>query len=593
MVKKSFLNAKKSSSILGLAVTILSGHVVAGEIPSDGSLTLQRAVQIAIKNSPAIIMENIKVDLARADEQEAGDPFDPSFKASAALDRARGYQYPKELQQFPYDLQNASAAMANYNASIGLSPTLAPAIGTTPASAFMTDRQNNSEFKSSLTKLFRSGIYTDLSIILQSSASDRTQSDLLGVPALISNGIPGFLPARRPGALASDYAVAHPSLIQLTINFPILKFRGENNIAAANERYKIYLRESTEMTLRYSVASIIQNVVNTYWDYKAALVKAQYTRESEAQVTRWLGKLQQTGTSKKNDKTESRNLSGEIAHLSGFATQLRTDVSKADEVVNLARAALAQALGVSPDEARMIAQAKDDFPLDWSYELAHYDDAALRRKWNALAEQNRFDLKAASLQLDAANAIFLGAQNDVLPKLDLAFILKQQGLSVNDRNGPDLNSLRDGRGALGGTVQLSFEMKLDNSKAKAAVTRTRYLKMQKESEYGNAKRTVGLDVDSAVSTVRNSLVGLGAAKEQSVQYAKALDAEIKGDAVEPGRVFDLVTIEQARLKAFVGNVTAIQTVANAIAAAHFRTGKLLTQGNGVQEIVVNDLTKLP
>lgn len=560
------LRTKKriSAFIISSAFLSFSIGAYAADIPGGGNLTLQDAVRTAIKNAPSMIMESIKVDLSKADEMEAGDPFDASFKASGALNNVRGYKYPEELQQI--------GMMAN------------PKIST-----FITDNKDETEFKTGLSKLFRNGIYADFSIALQSSDSDKLRADFAN-----GNVIAGLNGANlKPGAQTSDYFPAHPSVVQLMVNVPLLKFSGENNIAAANENQKRYQREAAEATLKQGVASIIQNVVNSYWEYKAALTKLQYTRDSENQVKQWLSTLDKSAASKTNDKTQNSDPTREISHLRGFATQLGGDVSKAQEAVNVTRNALAQALGISSDEANKIVQAQDDYPLDWSAVLASFDDNAMRKKWSALAEKNRFDLQAAGLQLEGAKAIFLGAQNDEQSKLDLTLILKQQGLRGGGSNGIELDSLNQGRSDLGNTVMLSFEKKLGNDKAKAQVTRTRYLKLQKEVEFNNAKRTVGLDVDSAVSSVRNSLVGLVAAKQQTEYYVAALNAIVGNKAVKLAEVFDLVVIEQARLKAVTDHVSAIQKVANAVTAAHFQTGTLLKQVDNIQEVAVNDLTLLP
>ncbi|MFA7243328.1 MAG: TolC family protein [Sulfuricellaceae bacterium] len=559
------LRVKKriSAFIVSSALLSFSINAYAAEIPASGNLTLQDAVRTAIKNAPTMITESIKVDLAKADEMEAGDPFGASFKASGAINNVRGYQYPTELQQ------------------IGMMAK--PQIST-----FVTDNKDENELKTSLSKLFRNGVYADFSIALQSSDSDKLRADFAN-----GNVVAGLNAAKlKPGAQTGDYFPSHPSIVQLTVNVPLLKFSGENNIAAANESQKRYQREAAEATLKQGVASIIRSVVNNYWEYKAALIKLQYTQDSEAQVKQWLGALDASVEADKRDKTLKTDTTSEIAHLRGFATQLGADVSKAQEAVNVARNALAQAIGISAEDAGKIVQAQDDYPLDWSAVLTSFDDNALRKKWNALAEKNRFDLQAAGLQLEAAKAIFLGAQNDEQSKLDLTVILKQQGLSGGG-NGVELDSLSQGRSDLGNTVMLSFEKKLGNDKAKAQVTRTRYLKLQKEVEYNNAKRTVGLDVDSAVSSVRNSLVGLAAAKQQTAYYVTALDAIVGKKPPKLNEVFDLVVIEQARLKAVNDHVSAIQKVANAVTAAHFQTGTLLKQVDNIQEVAVSDLTMLP
>ena len=561
-MNRSDLRSKQLLFVLAIYAAYFSISASAADIPDGGSLTLQQAVQTAVKNAPSIITEAIKVDLAKADERDARDPFDPIFRASGAYNSVRGYKFPNELQQ------------------IGL-------LADPRISTFVTDNRSETEFKTGLSKLFRNGVYLEPSIVLQSSDSDKARADFI-------NGglIEGLdLSKLKVGAQLGDYFPAHPSTIQLLINVPMLKMAGENNIASANENMKRYQREAAEMTLKYAVASIIQNVVTSYWDFKGSLTKLQYTQDSESQVKRWLANLEKSGSA--SDKTSHETALREISHLRGFASQLSADVSKAKEAVNVTRNTLAQALGISSVGARNLVQAKDDYPTDWSAALASFDDRAMRRKWNALAEQNRFDLKAAQLQLEAANAIHLGAQNDEQSKLDLTLILKEQGLSMGGANGVAWDSLSQGRSGLGYTVMVSFEKKLDNDKAKAQVTRTRHLKLQKEVEYNDAKRGVGLAVDSVVDTMRNSLVSLNAAQQQTGHYATALDTMVKNDSIDPAKVFDLVVIEQARLKALTDHATALQTVANAVAAAHFQTGTLLKQADKIQEVTVSDLNRLP
>jgi len=129
-------------------------------------MSLEEAVRTALQNASSLIMERIKVELAKATEVGAAAPFDPSLKASVAADRVRGYQYPAELRNLPANLANAANAMAAYNASVSsLGATVAPIITVPALSTFMADHQDNQEFKTSLTKYFRSGIYADLSVI--------------------------------------------------------------------------------------------------------------------------------------------------------------------------------------------------------------------------------------------------------------------------------------------------------------------------------------------------------------------------------------------------------------------------------------------
>lgn len=558
MKKCLALYLKSSVLILVMMLAFLSAAVFANGLTAAKGLTLEESLRIAIANSSSLVTASVQVDLAKADELSAADPFDVNFTTSMAVERQRGYEYPDELQQV--------SAATN---------------GAVTASTFMTDHQNNEQLKSSLNKVFRNGVYTELSIELDSSDSDKTEADIADVTAALNET------GLRSGARVNDYSPLHPSTIQLTVNVPLMKFSGDNNIAAANEKMFRYQREAAQMTLNQQVAGIIQNVFTSYWDYEAALTKLQFTEESKALVDLWLANVSAGQQARTVDAAKH------ISYLNGYKTELSVDVSKAKEVANVARSQLAQVLGVSSSDAKKITKLADDFPLNWNSTLAYFDNARIAKKWHALAEANRFDLQAAKLQLDAAKAIYSGSQNDAKSKLDLSFVLKQEGLGMGGNEYVDLSSFNDGRSDLGYTVQLSFEKKIGNYKADAQVNKTRHLTRQKDAEYKNARRSIEIDVDSAISSLYNSLIALKAAKQQSKHYLIALNGIVKNDTFDLVDVYDLVSVEQARLEAFTDHVTAIQNVANAIGNARFQTGTMIKKIGDIHQVEVNDLTRLP
>lgn len=547
-----------------LVISALSVPIGAYAADAAAPLSLQNAVGMAVKNSPKIIIQSVQVELAKADERSAGGVFNPNITASLAKEAVRGYQYPDSLQQFG----------SNVNVQ---------------KSDFMTDDKNNSEFKAGINKLFRNGIYADFSVTLQSSDDMKKRYDvatgvLPNMAALVPNG----------STQMSDYFPAYPSIVQFILNVPLLKMRGENNIATANETNLRLKREAAEATLKQAVATIIQNVVNSYWDYRAAVIRLEYQQNSEAQIKKWVANLEKWADSTKDPKATRAAHVKEISHLQGFLTQRSVDVSKAQEAVATARANLANALGISPAEAQALGKPQDDFPLDWTAIRASYDEPALRKRWNEMAQQLRYDLKAADLEFDAANAIMLGAENDAMPKLDLALILKKQGLHAGGTSDwPALESLSDGQSKLGHAVMLSFAYPLGNDKAESLVAKTRIGKMVAEVQRNDARRGAGLAVDQAVSAFKFSLDGLESAKQQTASYVTALNSIVRGDSVPVDKVFDLVVIEKARIDAFINHINAVQTVANALTTVRFQTGTLIKEFNNVQQVSTQSLTTLP
>ncbi|WP_280189870.1 TolC family protein [Delftia sp. PS-11] len=594
MKNSSFMTRKNYFLAGALLASLGAQGASAAEADGKTPLSMEDAIRISLKNASSLILERIKVELAKANETAAAAPFDTSLKASAAIDRVRGYRYPSELQNLPGNLSNAASAMSSYNAGISsLGASVAPAISVPALSTFMADHQDNQEFKSSISKYFRSGIYADLSLSLASSKNAKTNADLQSAIPVLANGIPGFLNPVNPGINASTYGTVHPSTIQMTLNFPMLKGSGEHNLAAANESQKRLQREAAENLVKHAVAGVVQNVITRYWDYKASQTKLQYTKESASQIEAWVAQLEKNVASQSGSKKAPGGESRELSFLKAFLTQTQASVNAAEEAVNVSRNQLANDMGIARDEARKIGDARENYPLDWSHVLASYDDAAMRNRWNALGTENRFDLRAAELQVEGANAIYLGAKNSALPKLDLAVIARRQGLSAGGNNLPQLNSLTTGSGGLGGTVLLSFEYLLDNSAAKGLIGQTYLGKLQEEENLRNAKRTVGLSIDSVVSTVHNALSGLAQSKIQVEQYVSSLNALVKNGNFPVESTFYLVQVEQGRLKSFIDNVNAIQNVANAVAAARFQTGTLTRSVGSSEEIALEDITRLP
>lgn len=544
-----FLGFPSNLLLLCSFFTIASSSISAAETPG---ITLKYAVQTAVKNSPQIVIQSIGVDIARAEEQNAGAPFDAMLTSSAALQRVRGYELPDDLQEFG---ENPNVKVVD----------------------FMTEKKNNTELKTGLTKLYRSGLYTDFSVSLQST------KDFVQNQELTWNVFPN-LTALNPAGSGDidDYSPAYPSVVRALLNIPLLKMRGQYNLPAANETSKRLTREASEATLKHAIAKIIQNVVDRYWDYNAAQARLKYTINSRDQVTAWISSLSNTKGSK------------EMAHLRGFKTQLDVEVTKTEGAHTAALNALAKAMGISVAEAGQLGEAIDRYPLDWSQVLKTLDDKAVEKRWSELATKNRHDLKAANLKLEAAKAIHRGAKNDKRAKLDLALILEQHGLNAGgDGLGARFDSLSEGTSDLGYTALLSYAYPLGNSKAKSLVTKTKYGEMQAHVQNQNAHRTVGLAINTATSNFRASLEGLAAALKQTEHYVDAQKALTRQGKIKKSEIFDLVAMETSRLNANLNHIGALQSVANSLTAAHFETGTLIVNANNLMEISIQDLASLP
>ncbi len=148
--------AKFRIKMIALAVAVVFSN-------SANALPLNEAVQLAIKNSPQIMMEGINVKLKGADKDIAYKFFEPKLDASYTINDLRGFYYPSEI------------------ANVSLS-TLAP--GGTPNPAFLPDNVRTEDLSVSLKKIFLDGTYTEVGVSMTKRDSEK---DRLSASAIVDN----------------------------------------------------------------------------------------------------------------------------------------------------------------------------------------------------------------------------------------------------------------------------------------------------------------------------------------------------------------------------------------------------------------------
>ncbi len=401
-----------------------------------------------------------------------------------------------------------------------------------------------------VSKLLENGIYTDLAVTMNSSIDD------------------------------SEYSPVNPASIAFTINVPLLKGIGDNNMAYADYRSKSFEREAAEADLSQKVAAILNTAVEAYWDYKAAAALLKFRIESENQVRGWMDSADTVG--------------GGGARLKGYLDEKVRATSEARQKLVAARNALATAIGISHDEAKSLGPAGDSFPVDWDRVMKSFDKDQVSEHWRKLALENRFDIKALELRFQGADAMYEAAKRDTLPKLDLAVILQQDSIGFGrDNLAGHIDSLRENTGELGHTISLNLEYPLGNNAARATETQTRLGRLQAEVQYNNSKRTISLDVDTVASQVASALSSVESTKRSADAYASSLyELQQREGGVAAG-IFDLLDTETAWIDAVTSHVNALSGLAKAIINARLQTGTLIQPVKDVKEVSLNDLTRLP
>ncbi|MBF0135017.1 MAG: TolC family protein [Magnetococcus sp. DMHC-1] len=553
----------------------------------DGKpISLSDVVQSTISHSSEIIIASVQKELARADEQEASANFDPKLSASYALNYVRGYEFPKELR-----------AMGEAGKQ----------------STFMTDHQNNKALKLGLGGLFRTGIFSELSVEMLSSEDTKKKYDLQnGLSAMAALPAPArtALGVNNLSADAGSYMPVNPSSIQFMINIPMLKGRGDREMATSNETSKRLQREAADARISHAVATILNKSVVAYWNYKAALSTLDYRLQSEAKVKQWADKIPNVTskaqpnarTAKKNtpatkgvDNTKPQaNYTSVKEQIQGYLDKKANDVSAARQQVIAARNNLAAAAGIPAAEAQAVGQATDEFPRNWDSVMRSFNIDDASKRWTEMALAQRLDVKASRLEKDAMTALNEGAKNQLMPSLDLTLIAKRDGLELG-KSGADgfANSLSENTGDLGFTGMIAMAYPIGNNKAESMVAKTNLGVMKNQSEYQDKLRTVALDVNTAANEIKNNLQQVQAIKRSLDSYGSALASAEASKIQQPSDVNNLMDSETRWIDAVVDFIKALNNTAASITNARYQTSTLVEPIQDIKQVKLTSLTELP
>nr|CAX84231.1 Outer membrane efflux protein [uncultured bacterium] len=566
------------------AHTLASGH---GGKP----ISLSEVVQNTIGRSAEIIIASVQKELARAEEQGATANFDPKLSASYAINTVRGYEFPQELRT----------------------------LGTVASqSTFMTEHQNNKALKLGLNSLFRSGIFADLSVEMLSSDDAKKKYDLQNGLNNINAAPAAVRAAAGLNGLTNDagtYMPVNPSTIQFLVNIPMLKGRGDREMATSNETSKRLQREAADARISHAVATILNKSIVAYWNYKAALATLEYRLQSEGKVKHWLEKVPnvpntgsgttravQKGATKKNvavaanAQAPKQQVSYNSAkeQIQGYLEKKANDVSAARQLVAAARNNLATAAGIPATDAQSLGNATDEFPRNWDAVLRSFNISDASQRWSEMALAQRLDVKAARLERDAMNALHEGAKNQLMPSLDLTLIAKQQGLELGKSGlSGHVNSLSENTGDIGFTGMLAMEYPLGNNKAESMVAKTSLGLMKNEHEYQDKLRTVALEVNTSANEIKNNLEQVHAIKRSLDSYGSALATAENQKIHSMSDVNNLLDTETRWIDAVTDFIKALNSTASAITNARYLTSTLVEPVQDIKQVKLTALTELP
>jgi outer membrane protein TolC len=510
-------------------------------------LSLQQAIELALKNNLDAKFEHVGISIEDARRRAAVGVFDPVFNSTFSHESLRRPQNANDFNSVDAVRQQEQIAAINANtnairAAQGLGP-ISLNDSTVGISEVIFDQQNTR---------------------LSSQLQGRTPWGMrygLGVEA-----------NRLRNTFSQDLRTVFPEYqtsVTLTVIQPLLKNFGpaanlaEVRIARINKAQQI-------LTWKQRVATSIQAVMAAYYDMLYGMRDIEVKQDAIAASEKLLGQ-------------NRRRL--ELGFMSPI------DVSQAEVAVSTDREALLLSKGIFME--RMFALKRlvlDDYHVN-DVLIFIPDTAPLlvppkieRPQFMKIAFEQRYDYQSALLEADAQDVRLRYARNQAWPQLDAFATYGLNGLQGN--YGDSFDQGASGHAAeWSAGVQLSIPLGFVKERAQLDVVKG--LKEQAIIRIRQTELTVGVDVDTVISRIITNKQRVETAQKTRELSEEAVRIALK--RLEEGQTssFDVIEQQQKLYLAKSRELGALAELNKSITQLWLATGTMLER-NG---IVFDDPTK--
>jgi outer membrane protein len=367
--------------------------------------------------------------------------------------------------------------------------------------------------------------------------------------------------------------IVNTAAVAFTLRQPLLRGRGAK-AADAGERAARREAEATSLDLRFTVAQRILAVAGQYWTAVAARVGLDLLRAHEDSERQLL--------------VTTRRLIAADVTPAAEAVQLEADLASAEAAriagenqLFKARQDLGREIGLDGPRTAALAIPADPMPrADAAAGLEGGGGGAAR--FTAAAQRLRPDVQAASLRLDEAETLLTGAENALLPQLDLVLRPNYSGLMGGGGVAAYLAPLVHQIPGLSSSLMLDLTWPVRNDTAYGQLLQARSSRQQNAALLEQLRKSLGTDVPTAVDTVARSAQQLERATQSVRLFERAVANEERKLAAGSSTLLDVITQRGRLLAAEQTEVGAELSLAMALVQLRFDTGTLLAAAGGDQ-----------
>jgi outer membrane protein TolC len=399
------------------------------------------------------------------------------------------------------------------------------------------------------------------------SPSVLDQTDLLlelGTSTRRGTQVSPWLSIGRVGAwTASESAASAQGSAGLSVTQPLLRGRGLE-AAAAGENAATFLLEAAQLNAGHRRGLLVLSTVEAFWALRTAQESLGIVEDAHRRARTLLEETRVLVASDERPAADLDQAAASVADAQALVVKAKSTVFSSQHLLGFA-------MGLPLDEARTLGRIEQPFPQP--------DPAAIEalKSVDALvaeALRARRDLRALERAVHSAAVLRSSAKRNTAPGVWLGMDVGYTGLRTGNEVSDMLASLGTQVEGVNGGMRLAVELPLENRSAESLLTQQLAHQRIAEIRYGEAVRSTGVGVATAVNRVETSLGAFAAAQVSSTSYERTLQAEQAKLRSGMATLIDVVLTENQLTRAYLAQLAARQEVALAMAHLTYQLGKL-------------------
>jgi outer membrane protein TolC len=430
-----------------------------------------------------------------------------------------------------------------------------------PPPGYAVDATDTDTYSLGFTKLLRNGI----SITPQVSVTDFTNH---------GTSAPTLLSPLMPPASESDASV--------TITVPLLRGLG-TRVVDANEIAAHYGLQSQENLTRFQVEQLVFQTVSAYWDCLAARRNLEILTDVEEHTAQVVKIVEMFAAGGELDRAA-------LDQVHALAATKQTARQDGELEFFQSRQALALAMGCTAGQLADAPKAGGEYPevLD-----AGVVGGLQGQKLVSEAMAHRGDYAALGFTVQAQQALFDRARNNLKPQLDLRLGAGYAGLDASDARLRPAYALTNNLAGANVFTSLNIAWPTSNNAARGALISQRAVLEQFRLNTVQLGETIASDVLTTIETLRKTAAQYGTATEAVDTYRRAVAQTTEKLKLGEATLTELSDLEDRNVAARQGQNGTLHDYAIALARLRLVTGTLLVKQGHQAIIDVHTLTEIP